>query len=122
MSNNKFEAFFKSFSEADEQLDFRMAHETIGQAVDVISTGSLVLDDALSCGGIPCGRIIQYYGPAGSGKTLMAMIAMLNAQIKDPTAYQMFIDAEQTFSPTWAKTLGLNVSKILIVDGETAVN
>lgn len=122
MSNNKFEAFFKSFSEADEQLDFRMAHETIGQPVDVISTGSLVLDDALSCGGVPCGRIIQYYGPAGSGKTLMAMLTMLNAQKKDPTAYQMFIDAEQTFSPTWAKTLGLDVSKIMIVDGDMAVN
>ena len=120
--SNKFEAFFKSFSTADEQLDFKMAHETIGQKVPVISTGSLVLDDALSCGGVPCGRLIQYYGPAGSGKTLMAMLTMVNAQKKDPTAYQMFIDAEQTFSPTWARALGLKTEKILLVDGDTAVN
>lgn len=120
--SNKFEAFFKSFAVADEQLDFKMAHETIGQKIPAISTGSLVLDDALSCGGVPRGRLIQYYGPAGSGKTLMAMLAMLNAQKADPTAYQMFIDAEQTFSPDWARTLGLNTSKILLVEGDTAVN
>lgn len=119
---DKLEAFFKSFATSEEQLDFRMAHETISDKVPVISTGSLALDDALSCGGNPKGRIIQYYGPTGSGKTLMAMIAMLEAQKEDPTAKQVFIDAEQTFSATWAESLGLDTSKIWIIDGDMAVN
>lgn len=120
--SNKLDAFFKSYADSEEQLDFRMAHETIGQKLPVIPTGSLVLDDALSSGGNPKGRLIQYYGPPGSGKTLMAMIAMKEAQIDDPTAQQVFIDAEQTFSPTWAEALGLDTSRIILIQGDTAVN
>jgi len=114
-------SFFKSFAEADELLDFRMAHETVGQKLPVTSTGSLALDDALSSGGIPKGRLIQYYGPAGSGKTMMAMLAIKEAQMADPSAQQMFIDAEGTFDPNWAETLGLDTSRIIVVDQETAV-
>ena len=120
--SNKLEAFFKSYSDSEEQLDFKMAHETIGQKLPVISSSSLVLDDALSSGGLPLGRLIQYYGAPGSGKTLMAMLAIKEAQLQDPDAQQVFIDAEQTFSPTWAEALGLDTTKIIIVDGDTAVN
>jgi recombination protein RecA len=35
--------------------------------VDVASTGILPLDVALGCGGFPRGRIIELYGPEGSG-------------------------------------------------------
>lgn len=120
--SNKLEAFFKSYADSEEQLDFRMAHETIGQKLPVVPSASLVLDDALSSGGLPLGRLIQYYGAPGSGKTLMAMLAMKEAQTKDPDAQQVFIDAEQTFSPTWAEALGLDTSRIILVDGDTAVN
>ena len=120
--SNKLEAFFKSYADSEEQLDFKMAHETIGQKLPVVPSASLVLDDALSSGGLPLGRLIQYYGAPGSGKTLMAMLAMKEAQMADPEAQQVFIDAEQTFSPTWAEALGLDTSKIILVDGDTAVN
>jgi recombination protein RecA len=119
---DKLEAFFKTFAEADAKLDFRLAHETVAERVPAIPTGSLALDDALSSGGLPKGRLIQYYGPPGSGKTLMAMIAMKEAQVEDPESLQMFIDAEQTFDPTWAEALGLDTSRIVIVDEDTAVN
>ncbi len=120
--NNKLESFFKSFSDADSLLDFRLAHETIGQKIPSISTASLVLDDALSSGGLPKGRLIQYYGAPGSGKTLMAMLAILEAQKESPDTQQVFIDAEQTFSAEWAETLGLDPSRIIIIDGDMAVN
>jgi len=87
----------------------------------VISTGSLALDDALSSGGLPLGRLIQFYGAAGSGKTLMTMLAIKEAQVKDPKSQQMFIDAEGTFDSNWAEVLGLDTSRIIVVDGETAV-
>src|SRR5579864_1951973 len=114
-------AFFRSFADADAQLDVKMAHEMIGEKLPVISTGSLVLDDALSSGGLPKGRLIQYYGAPGSGKTLMAMLAIKEAQAQDPDSQQMFIDAEGTFDAKWAETLGLDTSRIIKVDGETAV-
>lgn len=119
--SDKLTAFFRSFAEADAQLDVKMAHEEVGEKLPVISTGSLVLDDALSSGGLPKGRLIQYYGAPGSGKTLMAMLAMKEAQRSDPESQQMFIDAEGTFDAKWAETLGLDTSRIIKVDGETAV-
>ena len=119
--SDKLTAFFRSFADADAQLDVKMAHEEVGEKLPVISTGSLVLDDALSSGGLPKGRLIQYYGAPGSGKTLMAMLAMKEAQRQDPEAQQMFIDAEGTFDAKWAETLGLDTSRIIKVEGETAV-
>lgn len=119
--SNKLDAFFRSFADADQKLDFRLAHETAGEKLPVISTGSYALDDALSSGGLPKGRLIQFYGAPGSGKTLMAMLAIKEAQEADPSAQQMFIDAEGTFDAGWASILGLDVSKIIVVDGETAV-
>lgn len=119
---DKLKDFFKSYAETEEQLDYRMANDYLSYGVDVISTGSMALDDALSCGGLPCGRIIQYYGASGSGKTLMTMIAIRNAQLKDPDSQQVFIDAEQTFSQIWAEQLGIDTSRLILVEGDMAVN
>jgi recombination protein RecA len=122
MANKKLEAFFKSYSDAENALEYRMANEVLGEKVPVISTGSPALNDALSSGGLPRGRVIQYYGPPGSGKTLMAMIAIKEAQSDDPDALQMFIDAEGTFSPTWAEVLGVDTSRVIHVEDDMAVN
>ncbi len=119
--SNKLEAFFKSYSDSEDQLDFKLAHETVGQKLVGTSTGSLVLDDALSSGNLPKGRLFQYYGASGSGKTLMAMLAVKEAQQEDPDAQQMWIDAEGTFDPNWAESLGLDTSRLILVDQETAV-
>lgn len=120
--SNKLDAFFKSFAESEEHLDYKMAHVTVGEKIPSISTGSYALDDALSSGGLPKGRLIQYYGPPGSGKTLMAMIAMVEAQKADPEAQQVFIDAEQTFDPNWAEVLGVDTSRVILIEGDTAAN
>src|SRR5881227_4027030 len=47
----------------------RLGEHPMGQGVSVIPTGSLALDLALGIGGIPRGRIVEVYGPEGSGKT-----------------------------------------------------
>ena len=38
-------------------------------AVEVISTGSLAVDNALGAGGLPRGRVVEVFGPESSGKT-----------------------------------------------------
>jgi recombination protein RecA len=114
--------FFKSFAENDEEIEVRISDEVIYDELPVISTGSLSLDDALSSGGIPKGRVVQFYGPAGSGKTLMTMVLIKQAQLEDPDAMQLFIDAEQTYDHTWGAALGIDPKRVIVVDGEQAIN
>lgn len=114
--------FMKGYSDLEDHLEFRTAQELVGQKVPVISTGSYLLDDALSSGGYPKGRLIQLYGRSGSGKTLMTMIAIKNAQKEDADAIQVFLDAEGTFDSNWAETLGVDTSKVLLIEGDLASN
>lgn len=121
--SNKFDAFFKSFADAENKLDFSLGTDKDKEISDTISTGSYALDDALGGeGGIPTGRLSQYYGPAGSGKSLLAMLTIKEAQKKDPDSGQVWIDSEGTLSTDWAKSLGIDLSRLMIVKGDTAVN
>jgi recombination protein RecA len=119
---DKINAFMKGFTDIEGALEVRAAVLTVGQKISVIPTGSALLDDALSSGGYPKGRIIQLYGRSGSGKTLMSMIAIKNAQKDDPSAKQIFIDAEGTFDSNWAETLGVDTAKVILIEGDLASN
>src|SRR5581483_1050099 len=63
-----------------------------GEAVDAIPTGSLGLDLALGCGGLPRGRVVEIYGPESSGKTTLTLHAIAEAQRAGGVC--AFIDAE----------------------------
>ena len=71
--------------------------------VDVIPSGSLLIDNALGVGGYPCGRVIEIYGPESSGKTTLALHAIAEAQKKGGTA--AFVDAEHSIDPVYARNL-----------------
>jgi len=122
MSKDKLSAFFSGFASSDEQLNFQVAKDRLNNRLKSIPTGSYLLDEILGCGGYPLGRIIQLYGPPGSGKSLLAMLAMKEAQKISPDSQQVFIDAENTFNVEWAEKLGLDTSKVIIIDGDLAVN
>ncbi len=77
-----------------------------------ISTGSLSLDIALGGQGLPCGRIIEIYGPESSGKTTLALHTIAEAQKNGGIA--AFIDAEHAFDPAWAKKLGVVLDTLLV--------
>ncbi len=77
-----------------------------------ISTGSLAIDIALGGQGLPCGRIIEIFGPESSGKTTLALHAIAEAQKKGGIA--AFIDAEHAFDPSWAKKLGVELDTLLV--------
>ena len=62
----------------------RLGSEEAMIPIDSISTGSLALDIALGIGGVPRGRIIEIFGPEGSGKTTLFNAAtLLNAEISN---------------------------------------
>ncbi len=80
--------------------------------VDGISTGSLSLDMALGGSGLPCGRIIEVYGPESSGKTTLALHVIAEAQKTGGIA--AIVDAEHAFDPTWARKLGVSLDTLLV--------
>ncbi len=80
--------------------------------VDVIPSGSILLDEALGVGGYPKGRIIEIFGPESSGKTTLALHAISECQKKGGIA--AFIDAEHALDPVYAKNLGVNIDDLWI--------
>ena len=91
--------------------------------IPVISTGSLSLDMALGVGGVPRGRVVEIFGPEGSGKTTLCLQIVANAQLAGGTA--AYIDAEHAIDPAYAKLLGVNLDDFLISQpdsGEDALN
>ena len=82
------------------------------QKVEVISTGSILLDKALGVGGYPKGRIIEIYGPESAGKTTFALHAIANAQKNG--GFAAFIDAEHALDPVYAKNLGVDVENLIL--------
>jgi recombination protein RecA len=82
------------------------------QDVEVISTGSIMVDYALGVQGVPRGRITEIYGPEASGKTTLALQVIAEAQKNG--GYAAFIDAEHAFDPRYAKALGIKVDELLV--------
>ena len=86
--------------------------DTAKRNVDVIPSGVLPLDVALGIGGYPKGRIVEIFGPEGSGKTTIALCAIAEAQKAGGTA--AFIDAEHALDPRLAATLGVDIENLLL--------
>lgn len=80
--------------------------------IDVISTGSIMVDYALGVSGVPRGRVTEIYGPEASGKTTLALQVI--AQAQKTGGYAAFIDAEHAFDPRYAKALGINTDELLV--------
>lgn len=80
--------------------------------VDVIPTGSLLLDEALGVGGYPKGRIIEIFGPESSGKTTLALHAIAECQKQGGRA--AFVDAEHAIDPVYAKNLGVDIDELIL--------
>ena len=55
---------------------------TSSAPIDGIPTGSLSLDIALGGQGIPCGRVVEIFGPESSGKTTLALHVDRQAQTR----------------------------------------
>jgi len=80
--------------------------------VEVIPTGILPLDVALGTGGLPRGRIIEIFGPEGSGKTTLALHPLAEAQKMGGVA--AFIDAEHALDPSLAISVGVDAKSLFI--------
>jgi len=78
--------------------------------VTALPTGSIALDLALGVGGFPRGRVVEIFGPEASGKTLLSLSAISNAQKLKGTA--AFIDVEHALTPKFARLLGVDTGNL----------
>ncbi len=84
---------------------------------EVIPTGSLALDVALGTGGVPKGRIIEVYGPEGSGKTTLTLHVIAEAQKRGGVT--AFVDAEHALNVELAEQIGVDLEHLLISQPDT---
>lgn len=87
------------------------------EAIPVIPTGSLGLDDALGIGGIPRGRLVEVFGPESSGKTTLALHIIAECQKLGGVA--AFIDAEHALDANYAASLGVYLDDLLVSQPDT---
>jgi recombination protein RecA len=86
-------------------------------AIETVPTGALALDLALGIGGIPRGRVIEIFGPEGSGKTTLATHVVAEAQRNGGIC--AYIDAEHAMDPIYARAIGVDVDELLISQPDT---
>jgi len=94
--------------------------ENPAEISDWISTGSSILDLAISNrphGGLPVGKMIEFNGLEGTGKSLLSAHVVADTQKKGGIA--VVIDTENSAAPEFWKSLGVDLSKLLYVQCET---
>jgi recombination protein RecA len=81
-----------------------------GFSGDMVSTGSFVVDTLTGIGGFPLGGIVEVCGTEGSGKTTLALTAMVSALKSNRSV--MWLDFERKLSSTYAKKLGVDFNAV----------
>ena len=121
MDENKKKALGAALMQIEKQFGkgsvMRMGDVAASRDIEVVSTGSLSLDIALGCGGLPRGRIIEIYGPESSGKTTLTLQTIAQMQKLGGTA--AFVDAEHALDPIYAEKIGVNIQDLLVSQPDT---
>lgn len=73
----------------------------------------------LTRGGVPVGRIIELVGLPQSGKTTTALDIISNFQKKYTDKYCVYLDSENTIDKEWGETLGVDWSKVILIQPES---
>jgi recombination protein RecA len=85
----------------------------VGQLLPSIGGDIPTFDfDVIGTGGIPRGRIVEFFGPESSGKTTLALHYVAKEQKRGGIC--AYIDAEHALDPTYMKRLGVDVDNLLV--------
>lgn len=111
--------FVTSFrKEFGEDSIFLLGEDETLADIKVRSSGSLLLDLAMG-GGFAQGRLSLLQGKEKSGKSTLACLAIAEAQKNEPEKCNAIIDLENSFNIEWAKTLGVDTDKLMILQPDT---
>src|SRR3990167_7350552 len=81
-------------------------------ALERIPSGIQGVDEAVG-GGFPIGRMVEFYGLPSAGKSLISQLIIAQAQKSNKEC--IWVDAENSFDPKFAKLLGVDVDKLTVV-------
>jgi recombination protein RecA len=65
-------------------------------------------------GGIPVGKITEFFGEEHGGKTTTALDIIANYQQSEDDRKVLYVDAENTLDVEWARKLGVDVDKMIV--------
>lgn len=94
-----------------------LVSEAKGALIQRIPTGSLALDIE-SGGGWIQGKVNEVFGPYSGGKTFLALLTVAVNQKLYPEANFAWMDAEGAFDREWAKTIGVDLTRLHIFTPE----
>lgn len=66
-------------------------------------------------GGLPVGKLIEFYGEEHGGKTTTALDIVANYQRGEDARGVLYVDAENTLDYEWAKKLGVDVDNMYVL-------
>jgi len=66
-------------------------------------------------GGLPMGKIVEFYGKFHSGKTTSALDIIANYQARDDARDVLYVDAENSLDVVWASKIGVVVENMYIL-------
>lgn len=71
-------------------------------------------------GGIPMGKLIEFYGEEHSGKTTTALDVVANYQVMEDAKDVLWVDPEFALDEVWAGKLNVDVDNLLLMQPDTA--
>lgn len=99
-------------SKKDKSSIMLYGEEGVFDPVEVIPTGSFLINRIVGVGGFPKGRIVELYGNEGSGKSSIALSVVAEAQQLGILC--AYIDAENALSAEFAIKLGVDMERLLV--------
>lgn len=73
----------------------------------------------ITYGGLPLGRLVEFHGEEGGGKTTTALDIIANFQQLYPDREILYVDAENTLDIEWAQKIGVDVDRINLYQPQT---
>lgn len=68
----------------------------------------------MTYGGLPVGRLAEFSGADGSGKTTTALDILAQCQKLYPDKKAVFCDIESTFDTNWARKMDVNIDALIL--------
>lgn len=120
---DEFKKFVHSMQGKYPEGTIMMMGTAKAKTVPVIHTGSLAVDLAFGCGGMPRGKVMELWGAEGAGKSTMASHLVAEAQKEGGRA--AYIDVEQAMDPAYMTNIGVDIDELLFIQpdsGEEALD